>query len=149
MFAEDVPDVPTVDDPPRKLAPRRRASLLIETCLVFRGLGPTVPCLQFLRQPYIWLIQERDGIPLVIALSPTVDVYITKLCLESYRTLLSFAVVTFRIIKSVQPPPFVNCWFSIPLPYQTWTIQFSFGIVVMRRSNTARLADLFMHNKVH
>ena len=138
VFAEDVPDVPSQDNPPGKLPSRRCPSLLIRTCLVFRGLGSTLPRLQFLPQ--------RDRI-LLIARSTTADVYTTKLCLESYWPLLSFAVVTFRIIKSIQPPPrrsFVNCRCSIP--YQTWKIQFSFEIVAVS-SNASRLAVLPAQNK--
>jgi hypothetical protein len=101
----------------------RRPSLLIRTCLVFRGLGSTLPRVQCLHQRDIWFIWKRNI--LLIARSTTVDDYTTTLYLESYSHVLSFAVVTFPIIKSVRPPPrhsFVISLVYHIIPYQTWTI---------------------------
>ena len=96
----------------------RRSSLLVSChpvgalhCssdnVLFRGLGRPLPRLQFLHQ--------RDRI-ILIACSTTVDVYTTMLYLESYQPLVSFTVVAFRIMDSIQLPPcrsFVNFRFSI------------------------------------
>jgi hypothetical protein len=107
VFAVDVPDVPTVDNPPGKLPSRLCPSLLIRTCLMFQRLGINFALFTTTspnKPPTDRSFYLRGHLP-------------TKLCFESETnwTLLSFAVVTFRIFKSVPSLRLRNRHNSAPL----------------------------------